>query len=240
MNMQAATSVEVLHEQTGIPKSTLVRFLNTLAAAGYIERISRSAGYGLTDRVLRLSAGYRDVDLVIHMARNILLEFTNHYKWPLLVAIHDRDAMVLRYTTNWHSPFSDSRGDPTNYRLPVLGSAVGLAHLAFCPKEEREAILTFLRKSPDPMNQVARDRDATSRLLMEMKKKGFASRPAHPKDSFAAIGLPIRNGVNVAASLAFRYLPSVMSEAKVARTYLPPLREAVEKIENALTAGPVK
>lgn len=236
MNLQPVSSIERLHELTKIPKPTIVRMLNTLASEGYVQKVSRAAGYSLTERILRISAGYRYDDHVIEVAREILLDYTAHYKWPVLVATFDRDAMVLRFSTKWQSPFADHDGDQTFMRMPMLVSAGGLAYLAFCPDEERESILGILRDSPLPSNKLAGDRDATARILADVRNKGYSIKPSMKIDPFVGMGLPIFQNGNVAAALSFRYLPSAMSEAKAAETYLVPLREAVCRIEQALCA----
>jgi len=234
MNLQSITSIERLHELTKMPKPTIVRMLNTLAAEGYVQKVSRSAGYGLTERILRISVGYRYTDYVVEVAREILLDYTARYKWPVLIATFDRDAMVLRFSTKWQSPFADHEGDLTSMRMPMLISAGGLAYLAFCPNEERESILSLLRASPLSSNKMARDEQATARMLADVKSKGYSIKPSMKIDPFVGMGLPIRRGNNVAAALSFRYLPSAMSEAKAAETYLAPLREAAASIEAVL------
>ena len=46
--------------------------LGTLSAAGYVAHVSRSAGYALTEKVLRLSVGLRERDAVVAVGRRIL------------------------------------------------------------------------------------------------------------------------------------------------------------------------
>ncbi len=45
--------------ETGLPRPTVVRLLQTSIALGYASRLSRQQGYRLTDRVLDLSESIR-------------------------------------------------------------------------------------------------------------------------------------------------------------------------------------
>jgi len=72
LNSRRVTSLEALHKSTGVPKPTLVRLLETLIAAGYVHRVSRREGYAVTESVLRLSAGVRDRDVLVDVARPLM------------------------------------------------------------------------------------------------------------------------------------------------------------------------
>lgn len=135
-----------LHHATGLPKPTLVRLLDTMISAGYVRRISRTAGYTLTERVLRLSSGFRHADLVVEASRPFLSALTAEHKWPVALATLDHEAMLVRISTRHQSPFSTDP-DWLNRRLPMLVSALGRAYLAFCPAEERRLILAALKSS---------------------------------------------------------------------------------------------
>jgi len=68
LNAQPQTTVKQLHAALGLPKPTLVRLLGALAAAGYVEQVSRREGYRLTGRVTRLARGFRHRDRVVDAA----------------------------------------------------------------------------------------------------------------------------------------------------------------------------
>src|ERR1700735_3792302 len=79
LNLRPVTSLEALHQATRMPKPTLVRLLETLIAAGYVHRVSRREGYAVTEAVLRLSAGVRDRDVLIDVARPLIEAFTREH-----------------------------------------------------------------------------------------------------------------------------------------------------------------
>ena len=57
-----------LTAETGLPRPTVVRLLQTLIELGYVLRISRQLGYRLTDRVLGLAQGIRFIDQLVDAA----------------------------------------------------------------------------------------------------------------------------------------------------------------------------
>ena len=83
LNRRAVGSVEELAHDTRLPKSTVVRRLNTLVLAGYVRRLPKRGGYSLAERVLGLSWGFRSEDAVVEAARPLLAAFTVEHKWPV-------------------------------------------------------------------------------------------------------------------------------------------------------------
>ncbi|MDO8310293.1 MAG: helix-turn-helix domain-containing protein, partial [Actinomycetota bacterium] len=83
LNRRPLTSIDELHRDTDLPKPSLVRLLQALIADGYVEQISRTAGYRLSAKVLKLTSGYRQRDLLVDVARPLMEQFTRQHKWPL-------------------------------------------------------------------------------------------------------------------------------------------------------------
>lgn len=58
LNRQRINSVQHLHEVTALPKSTIVRLLETLRLLGYVANDPRQGGYQVTSGVRALSSGF--------------------------------------------------------------------------------------------------------------------------------------------------------------------------------------
>ncbi|MGB5950431.1 MAG: DNA-binding transcriptional regulator [Parvibaculum sp.] len=237
LNGETVMPLGRLHEETGLPKPTLVRLLDTLIAAGYVRRVSRRAGYSLAERVLRLSGGFRHTDRVVEAARPFLYALTARHKWPVAFATFDGDAMIVRAGTRHASPFSTDP-DYLDTRLPMLVSALGRAYLAFCPEEERETILAMLRASPARADRTARDERAVMRLLATIRTRGFASTAPLRGDPATGLAVPVMQGPNVVACMTMRYFGSAMSEEEAARRYLASMRDAAAAIASTLDEKP--
>ncbi|HEX7777433.1 MAG TPA: DNA-binding transcriptional regulator, partial [Parvibaculum sp.] len=204
LNQQTVTTLAALHQATGLPKPTLVRLLDTLIAAGYVERISRQTGYSLAERVLRLSGGFRHADRVVEAARPFLTALTAQHKWSFAVATADGDSMIVRAGTRLENPFST---DP-NYlgrRVPMLLAALGRAYLAFCPAAEREGLLSAMRASKARRNALARDEPAVARLLATTRARGYASTTPAQGEPMMGLAVPVMDGERVVGAMTMRY-----------------------------------
>jgi IclR family transcriptional regulator, mhp operon transcriptional activator len=99
LNRQRVSSVRHLHRATGLPKPTIVRLLDTLIVLGYVVNDPRQGGYQVTSLVRSLSAGFHGDPLVVEAARPWAIAFTRKYQWPVAVAVLDRDAVAVRFST---------------------------------------------------------------------------------------------------------------------------------------------
>jgi IclR family mhp operon transcriptional activator len=235
LNLSATTSLAALARATGLPKPTLVRLLDTLIAGGYARRVSRRDGYALTERVVRLSGGFRHADAVVEAARPFLSALTAEHKWPVALATLDHDAMLLRASTLKESPFGT---DPNqlNRHVPMLVSALGRAYLAFCPDVERETILALLRASPLEANRPARDPRHIRDLIRTVRRQGYASTGPIPGDRSKGLAIPVLAGSRVLAAITLRYIGVALSEDEAVKRYLPSLRAAARRIAQAALA----
>lgn len=229
LNAAGTATLARLHTETGLPKPTLVRLLDTMIAAGYVRRVSRQAGYMLTERVLRLSSGFRHGDLVVEAARPFLSALTAEHKWPMGLATLDRDAMLVRLSTRHESPFAMDP-DWLNRRLAILVSALGRAYIAFCPEEERRVLLALLRGSKSKMNAMARDEKYVAATIDGIAKRGYATTAPLRGDPAMGLAVPVMQGERVAACINIRYIGSAMSEGQAVERYLPALQRAAAAI----------
>ena len=145
LNRRRVTPLETLHATTRLPKSTLVRLLETLIEAGYVVRVSRREGYALTENVLRLSAGVRHRDLMVDVARPRLEAFTRAHKWQVSLATREADVMLVRFSTRHISPFAREQ-TLLNRRVQMLRSALGRAYFASCSPDEQQVVLVETRQ----------------------------------------------------------------------------------------------
>ncbi|MCJ8140052.1 helix-turn-helix domain-containing protein [Falsirhodobacter halotolerans] len=237
MNMQPYTTVRHLHARTGLPKPTIVRILQTLEHAGFVENDTRIGGYQLSALVSSLSSGYHKEPMVVEAGRPWAIAVTRKYQWPVSISLLDRDAVVVRFSTvpdSSVSPFHKT----VNMRLPLLTRGMGLAYLAFTPPEECDLIVNMLRNSDDPEDRLAQSPEAVARLISVTREQGFAVRSpeAQPRNS-NTIAVPIYNEHGrVVASLGLTYFISAFPSLRSAcETYGPVLKDASREITKDLT-----
>lgn len=236
LNQQRVTPLERLHQVTGLPKSTLVRLLETLIEAGYVFRVSRREGYALTEAVLRLSAGVRHRDLVVDVARPLMEAFTRAHKWQVSLATSESDVMLVRYTTRHISPFSREEIF-LNRRVAMLRSAIGRAYFAFCSAEEQELILGFLKASdPDQISEIGSP-ERLKAMTASVRRDGYATivRPAlDPTRSFAVPIMEPGASDRPLGSIVMFYYGSVMTEAQAVGRYLGLVQDMAAQVAAGL------
>jgi IclR family transcriptional regulator, mhp operon transcriptional activator len=237
MNRSRVSSLSALHGLTGLPKSSLVRLLETLIEAGYVVRISRREGYALTDAVLRLSSGVRHRDLVVDVARPLMEAFTRRHKWQVSLATSESDSMLIRFSTRHISPFSREENF-LNRRVGMLQSAVGRAYFAWCSAEEREFVLNALRAAGDTLALVERAPDLEA-LLARVRSDGYATIERPRSDATRSFAVPVMEPGQEGplGALAFFYYRSTMTEAQATRRYLPLVSALADDISASLERG---
>ena len=232
LNRRRSGTLGALVEATGLPKPTIARLLETLIALGYVSHVSRAQGYRVTDRVVLLSAGARFVHHVADIAVPEMRRFTRESGWPLYLGTVSGASVAIRYTTSPESPLSF---EPTGYadRFPVLESAIGRAWLAFCPEDERRAILREVDAGGGAGRDVVREAGALHAALAEIRAQGFAFTRSTRQDRLNGLAVPILGAGHVLGCLSMRFPKSAMSESEAARRFLAPLAAIAGRIAEA-------
>ena len=68
LNRQPVSTVDALHRQTGFPKPSIVRLLQTLESKGLVRHAPQPGAYYLTSGVATLSSGYHSEPRVVEAA----------------------------------------------------------------------------------------------------------------------------------------------------------------------------
>ena len=227
LNRRRSTTLSVLAAETDLPRPTLVRLLQTLIELGYASRVSREAGYRLTDHVLALAGGVRFVDHLVDAALPHMSRFTSEHGWPLYLATISAGAMAIRHSTAPDSPMA-FEASGYNRPSPLLIGALGRAWLAFCSDDERRLALRTLG---------ARQGPALTALLERVRRAGYAfTQPPRPT-RIHGMGVPILGKDRVLGSLSMRFPRSAMSEAEVGERFGRRLASVARAIAADVVSG---
>ncbi len=235
LNRQPVSTVDMLHKQTGFPKPSIVRLLQTLEAKGLVRHAPQPGAYYLTSGVATLSSGYHSEPRVVEAAAQPMDDLTARIKWPLALAVFDGDAVVVRYSTIPNSPLSLLHSS-LNMRLSLVSRALGRAYLAFCTRDEQAMLLATLEKSARPEDAPAHDAKAMRRVLAETKKRGYALRDPAVRPVSNTLALPVFDHGRPVASIGLTWFASTMDADEAARRYLAPLRELSATVTARLAA----
>lgn len=226
LNKHAVRRVVDLKDATGIPAPSLVRILETLVGIGYVQQMSRTGGYCLTDKVHSLSAGHHGLPEVFDGARQVADEFTGEMLWPASVATLDVDAMVVRYSTIRNSPVSHKHST-INRRLDILTRAHGRAYLAFCTDLQRTHIFDLLIHSGRYRGSLPALREEMEPVLEKARYQGIARRDPKTEPETTTLATPVFVGSQLVATFGVTFFKrSVRDQGPLVRK----LKEVDERI----------
>lgn len=235
LNRQPISTLDALHTETGIPKSSIVRLLRTLASEGLVRHAPQHGAYYLTSTVKSLAAGYHGEPKIVEAAAALMDALTLRIKWPLAIAVRFKHAMFVRYSTIPISPLSFLHSS-LNMRLSLVSRALGRAYLAFCDADERDLILKALQTSPEPEDAPARDRDAVERMLAGIRERGYATRDPQVRPVSGSLAVPVVADGRVVATVGMTYFSSVLDDASAVQSHLGDLQQLAGEIATRLLA----
>jgi len=232
-NEKWIVTVNSIHAETGIPRPTIVRILETLMHEGYVVRDNMCGGYRVTQKVVQLSAGYGGISRVIEIARPLSIGLTRQIKWPIGLGVIDGDAIEIVFWTGTISPVVHTN-TVLGKRPDLFKSAMGRAYMAFCDDDERERhIARMHRHMPAEFDA---DGEALFRQhLKRARNAGYAMRdPRTEPARMTTFGVPLLEKGKVAAVMSVSFFTSSVAQKDVKNAVLKPLIETRLNIEHAL------
>lgn len=230
LNLRNGATVSEVAQEVGLPRTTIYRILETLSHAGYAYRDPSDDRYRVTIEVRGLSDGFDDEAWVTQIARRELHELGRELVWPIALASLSGTSMVVRETTDHRSPFAIERY-PAGTRLPVLTTAAGRIHLAFCPATQREALLEALARSTREDDRLARNRVEVQKLINEARAQGYAGTTRQKRVAAEmSIAVPMLIEERVLAALAVRFATSAVPARTAIERFVPKLRDCAQRI----------
>ena len=236
LNRHGSASALTLARETGVPRATVYRLLQTLLEEGYVGRGTADDRFHLRLKVRGLSGGFEDEQWISAIAGPALVDLTRRISWPCDVTTLQGLKMVIRDTTHPIAPLSIDR-NMVGEELPILGSSSGLAYIAFVPAEERAALLGLLARSNDPHDALAHDPAQAARLIAATRRRGYGLRQGGQLwPHTGAVALPIRVGKRVLGCINTVWMARAIGHQEGVRRCLEPLQQTRALIEQQLVA----
>lgn len=221
---QSPSTIRGLHAATQIPKPTLVRILETLTFAGFVD--SGDKGYTLTSRLLGLTSRADLNARLREIAEPCLFRFQAEVAWPADVAVLDRDAMVIVASSRSRSLIGSS--SVTGNRIAASRSAIGRAFLSALAHDLRRGHLEVVARadgiSPERMESE----------LAVVRARGYSLSQQEPEGALRAIAAPVRKGGHVIASISLLVARDAMTMAEIEHHYAKKLLAVAEELSSAL------
>jgi IclR family mhp operon transcriptional activator len=244
-----AASLNDLHKVTGIPKSTLTRILVTLHGQQLVwQRLADGAF--LPSHTLQERMRLDDADWLVEIASPVLARLCEKVQWPSILSVPRLDYMEVLETNSRRAYFDEVPARPIKFRANMLRSASGRAYLAFCPDQERNAVLARLRERDVPGHELAHDEAAVRRIVDATRQRGFSVRAPgfggdyaktrdEADDGRNSIAIPILVHSQVLGCVNLTWRMNVLTLQQVTDRHLAELRAAVHTIEKRAAAAGV-
>ena len=242
-----AASLHDLHQRTAIPKATLTRILYTLYRQGLVWQRMADGAF-LPSHIMLQRARLDDPQTLAEIASGVLEELCERVMWPSVLSVPRLDYMEVIETNSPRAYFDALPPAPLGFRANLLRSASGRAYLAFCPDEEREAVLRRLRERDVAGHELAHDPAAVHRIVSTTRRQGYSVRDPgfgghyskarkDSDDGRNSIAMPIRAGGEVIGCVNLTWRMKALTVAQLVDRYGDDLRAAVAAIEQRLAGA---
>jgi IclR family mhp operon transcriptional activator len=242
------SSLQEIHQQTRIPKPTLLRILLTLEQSSLVSRRLADGRYRISWNLARLGRKRDRYDRVAEAAAPVLDRLCQKVSWPSDLMVPAGDHLEVRETSRTQSPFMiyynrDRVGMPVNWLL----SAVGRAYLAYCAESERRKVIAMLRKSDRPENWLAREPARLAEILSETRMRGYGLRDqtfgggpygTQSPDGLAGIAVPLLDRGRVHGVINIIWPKPARTVEEMVAQCLPDLQSAAAEIVRSLRQRP--
>lgn len=212
-----------------LPRPTVIRLLETLENLGFVERSPSDGSWFPALYARSLSDGYNEEAWVRECAAPEIEQLGKQILWPVDLHTLQNDMMLVRKSTHRTSPFSIQHG-LVGTRLPLLQTSSGRCFLAFCPDEEREAILDRLFSQGGPTAANACDRNHITQLIARTREQGYGLRSGELIRATNSFSLPVHAKGRVQAVVTVVWFVSALPVSEGLKRFLEPARECAARI----------
>ncbi|HEY1319475.1 MAG TPA: helix-turn-helix domain-containing protein [Streptosporangiaceae bacterium] len=242
-----AASLHDLHLGTGIPKPTLTRILYTLYRQGLVWQRMADGAF-LPSHIMLQRGHLDDTAWLAEIASEVLEQLCERVMWPSVLSVPRLDHMEVIETNSPRAYFDELPAAPIGFRANMLRSASGRAYLAFCPVQERQAVLRRLAERDVAGHELAHDPAAVRRMVEITRRRGYSvrspdfggdySKPrSEADDGRNSIAMPIRLSDQVLGCVNLTWRKQALTVAALVQRYGADLRSAVTTIEQRVAAS---
>jgi len=230
---ESRLGLQELSIKTGLPKTTVHRFLKTLLALNYVTLDPRARTYSLAPRVMALGFSVLSGMDLRQTALPFMEALSRETDQNVNLAVLDRSEMLYIerimvrkiINTNLHV------GSRVNCYLTAMGRSL----IAYLSRERYDRLLQELLEDGEAVTRIGRHGEKLGKILEDVRLKGYATNDGEWIPGLRAIGVPIFNGRgDVEASLNMSFISQMVTFNEMIETFVPPLMATAGRISAAL------
>ncbi len=221
INALRAAGIMDIVKATHLPRTTVIRLVETLQDEGYILKDHATATFEPAPRVIRLSQGLNLDAWLVTVTTPKLKQLLDTIGWPSDITVLQGDRMALRNSNRGYSPLNIDRHYAGMTSALVTGAS-GRAYLAWCPEPERAKLISMTTKYAD--------RAALTRELEKTRERGYSIRSPDIEPRIGAIAIPVLVPDFVLCCITCVFPPEAMSTRQIAARSLRPMQSLAAEI----------
>jgi IclR family mhp operon transcriptional activator len=219
---------------TGVPRPTIYRLLETLAAAGYVQQVEHTNLFQLTGALRAIARGF-DMDAEVSaIAGPALSMLSRKLTWPVDLSTYENDCMVVRVSTHAASPKSLIGRADVGHRLPMLLTAPGLAFLAYSPESKCAEIVARCLPLSVSDATCADGEGLIQRKLLDIRRRGYAFRIGGKMPTTSSFAVPVMWRGWAVAAISVMFIRSAVTIREMVKLYLADVEAVARSVERQL------
>lgn len=223
----APIALAPLAEKLGINKATCSRIIRELVDAGYLEQVSRQAGYVAGPRALTLGMRVSYAGKLLESADGLVRHCAETIGQSVLLAIMHQG---LRYILIHYNYNPNMKIDLTQLAFnDTYGTATGLVLLAYSSEKEVAAARALREQSQSRLYSNACKGMAEDKLFRQIRQDGKFVYDG-PEHSFALIACPVFKNGQLAAALGMSAPHADFVDEARRQAMLTAVKTAADKI----------
>jgi DNA-binding IclR family transcriptional regulator len=223
-------SIAEISEGVGRSRGEIFRMLQVLEERDYITRGEGDTGYSVTTRLFRLGMEQPPVKSTIEAALPVMHQLADisGQACHLVVPSHEQIVVVARVDP----PGEVALVVRVGHRRPMSKSTSGHVLLAFQDEPVRERWLDLIVKY-----EPALDRKKLTKLLVQLRARGYASEPSQIVDAVTDLSAPVLQHGRAVCALTIPFIEQRTEAQTTKDDVLAELRRATKEISDALQFG---
>ncbi|SOE18453.1 IclR family transcriptional regulator [Hoeflea halophila] len=180
-------SNQEIAERTSLPKPTVTRLTYTLCQLGYLMQIPRLGKYQLAPGTITLGYAALANLGIRHVAREFMDQAAEALAAPVALGVLDRSKALYVGISRGSATFTVQL--EIGSRIPLFGTAMGLALLVTLPEAEREEHMALaIERHPDKAMLMRKTLD---RAITDYQQHGFVVSTGEWRPDIFAAGAPL-------------------------------------------------